>query len=186
VFVKSPVPQDINDYRPAGDSPIPVTIDLPDYPQYYSRATVGTNFNHLSISPVAMNWTRMVLDGKLKGPNPCNYDIVDGDAAATIGKWTASKFKDYWCQEYTRQVIDFNKWRTKDNMGQVDIVKRNATYAREQNAVSSMAAFYRHNTYFIYIQVAGFLCVTGVLFVTYFYEFLCGRVDDLSSEGAKA
>jgi hypothetical protein len=178
-FVKAPIPLDINDNRPETEAPIPLSVDLPDYMQWYSYSTVGSNYNHASIAPVALNWTDLLINNKLRGPNPCNYGIVDSDAAGTIGKWTVETFKDYWCDEYTRQVIDFNKWKNEDSKDDVEIIKYNATYTRERKAVASLAGFYRHNTYLIYIQVAGFVCVAIALFFTYFYDALCGAIDDL-------
>jgi hypothetical protein len=178
-YVTVPVPAIVNDNRGANEAPVPLNVDLPDYMQYYARSTFGSSYDQLSIAPVALNWTDLSAKGKLRGPNPCNYGISDSDAAATIGKWTAEKFKDYWCDEYTRQVIDFNKWKNEDNKDEVEIIKYNATYTRQRKAVGSLAGFYRHNTYLIYIQVAGFLCVAIALFFIYFYDALCGDIDDM-------
>jgi hypothetical protein len=186
-FVRRPIPLNINEHRDPTDSPVPTDVDLPDYLQYYSRSTVGTNYNNdNSITPVVINWTKLVVDGKLKGPNPCNYDIADSAGEATIGKWTASKFKDYWCHEYTRQVIDFEKWKSADDMGQVEIVKRQASYQRNRNALGSNSAFYRHNGYFIYVQVAGFVLVAVALFFSFIYELLCGKIEEVPEAAPQA
>jgi hypothetical protein len=97
---------------------------------------------------------------RLNATTPCEFDMSDGDAMQCIGRWTATKFKEYWCSLY-EEAVAWEEWAAAHS--QEDRQNRQARKALERRAVDSVAAFYGHNTFLIAILIIGLVVAVATV-----------------------
>jgi hypothetical protein len=157
---------------------VPTQI-APDYPTTYRKCKPPEEDNnpkgYYTIPSCVFNWTSLVLAKKLTGGDPCRYHIGDGDAIACIGDWTGSRFKDYWCEDYGR-AVDLQHYM-QDHSTEVDRIKYVSSWVRSERSVTTLAAFYRHNTYLLYMQVCGLIVTCIVLYFEHFHALVTAPKD---------
>jgi hypothetical protein len=156
----------------------------PDYPTIYRVCkpppkpddTAGEKFYR--IPSCIFNWTSMVFQKKLTGGDPCRYHIADEDAVDCIGDWTGSRFRDYWCEDYGR-AVDLGHYMAEDGgRTEVDRIKYVSSWVRSERGVTTLAAFYRHNTYLLYMQLCGLIVTCIVLYFEHFHGAAAAAAKD--------
>ena len=136
---------------------VPEQLDWSDYLQPYAKPGT-TETNRLSyVSPVALNWTAMILDETLIGPDPCVYLFDNSVMLDSIGGWDAEDFKKVWCWNYRKQVYQENEWLAGGDRTWQDVYRRTSTQRRDEMIYDSWWAFYMYNAIFLGVQVTGFV-----------------------------
>ena len=136
---------------------VPEQLDWSDYLQPYAKPGT-TETNRLSyVSPVALNWTAMILDETLIGPDPCVYLFDNSVMLDSIGGWDAEDFKKVWCWNYRKQVYQENEWLAGGDRTWQDVYRRASTQRRDEMIYDSWWAFYMYNAIFLGVQVTGFV-----------------------------
>jgi hypothetical protein len=120
---------------------------------YREKAEGSVAYAYRAVASCAFDWAALD-DAKFAG-GPCSFGIGDGDAAACIGGWTGAAFKDYWCYLWEQSEADREFNATGPTLA--DWQKREQVRIRDEYAVDSIAAYYRHNTYLIGINVAALI-----------------------------
>lgn len=105
------------------------------------------------LPPCLFDWARLASGPLLKPGGPCDYEINDGDEVQCVGSWTASKFKDFWCEQY-EQIQDDRKWIAKKNASPSDIEGRAARRVLAKQVVDSVGAWNQMNGYLLGFLVA--------------------------------
>lgn len=132
---------------------------------YRKKIEEGSEYGSGRVASCAFNWTMIALSDKLSG-EPCSFTIEDGDAAACIGGWSGRSFRDYWCYLWNEKKSNEDFLKTGPSVA--DIQKREQARLRNDRVVDSVPAFYRHNTYFIGINVAGAVVSAGAVALDFF------------------
>ena len=133
---------------------VPDNLDWSDYLQPYVKPGQTDLAN---VSPVALNWTAMILDKTLIGSDPCVYLFDNSVMLDSIGGWDAEDFKRVWCWNYRKQVYQENEWLAGGDRTEVDVYRRASTQKRDAMIYDSWWAFYMYNALFLGMQVTGFV-----------------------------
>jgi hypothetical protein len=120
-------------------------------------------YNHRAVTSCAFNWEELAVgDNILIDDDPCHFFFEDVNADC-IGAWTPALFRDYWCELWTQRVEEKEFLAGRPGLG--DIQKRKQIQLTSALAVSSVAAFCRHNLVLMSLTIAGFvvsLCVFAI------------------------
>lgn len=153
---------DIHVQVPGSDSDpnSPSYIDWSNFMQpYYQFNTTKKEYELKYISPVALNWTGMILDSTLIGSDPCIYLFDDKYEWDAIGGWSADQFKKVWCWNYRKQIVAEKEWNPDGKRSAEEIQKREAQKSRQEQGSDSLTAFYQCNSILLGLQVAAFIVV---------------------------
>ena len=153
---------DIHVQVPGSDSDpdSPSYIDWSNFLQpYYQFNKDQKKYELKYISPVALNWTGMILDSTLIGSDPCIYLFDDKYEWDAIGGWSADEFKKVWCWNYRKQIVAEKEWNPDGKRSAEEIQKREAQKSRQEQGSDSLTAFYQCNSILLGLQVAAFIVV---------------------------
>lgn len=152
---------DIHVQVPGSDSDpeSPLYIDWSNFRQPYYELNEEKKYELKYISPVALNWTGMILDSTLIGSDPCIYLFDDKYEWDAIGGWSAEEFKKVWCWNYRKQIVAENEWNPDGKRSAEEKQKREAQKSRQEQGSDSLTAFYQCNSILLGLQVAAFIVV---------------------------
>jgi hypothetical protein len=137
-------------------------VNLYAYNQPYFLPEDGTpTMKYAVIGSCAINWTKLIDSGRVRGANPCNFEVNDGDADDCIGDWSATALFDYWCEIHEEYVADlqYEHSHTVEEGENLRAVKQ-----RLNVTLNSMSCYYQENLLFVALGACAFvLSLVGII-----------------------